>query len=85
MNARCEKVEHLLQQLRKELPPMFPRASLTRLTGGVVNSGTAANLDCIGKGPENRFKIGRNVIYERESFLAWLAERLESIEKGRAA
>ena len=73
--------EHIIQRLRNELPPIFARSEVTRLTGGAVHHRTCANRDCDGTGVKGRYKVGKKVIYDRESFLDWLAPQLE--EGGR--
>ncbi len=39
---------------------------------------TLANLDCQGKGPGERLKIGRTVYYPRTALVLWLASQVKS-------
>jgi hypothetical protein len=66
----------LIEKLRLELPFCFTRNQVNDLTGGVINSKTLANLDSLKKGPA-RFRVGRLVTYERETFLDWLEARMQ--------
>lgn len=75
-NVSGDDFEHeVLTRLAKELPPVFARHAVPKLLGGAIAAGTLANL---GKeeGPKY-IKMGRNAVYERESFLAWLATRIK--------
>ncbi len=67
--------DEVLARLAKALPPVFARHAVPMLLGGAIAAGTLANL---GKeaGP-SYIKMGRNAVYERESFLAWLATRIK--------
>ncbi|KJS28973.1 MAG: hypothetical protein VR64_22260 [Desulfatitalea sp. BRH_c12] len=51
------------------------RKSVGAFTGGFVSAGTVANADAVGKGPEDRFRIGRNVGYSVDSLIDWLETR----------
>ena len=71
----------LIDRLRSELPPVFPRKTACRMTGGYLAVGTLANLDSQGTGPGGVL-TGKTVLYEREAFLAWLEKRMAvDIEK----
>ena len=63
------------ERLEAALPPVFARAKIGAFSGGIIASGTMANLDSQGKGPSVRVRIGKQVGYERTSFLQWLRER----------
>ncbi len=71
--------EDVLEKLRAGLPPIFARKEVGRLTGGLVAAGTMANLDSQGLGPSRRIRTGRHVIYERDSFIAWLRSRIRQL------
>jgi hypothetical protein len=71
----------LIERLRKELPPIFARTAVDKLTGNVVRGRTLANLSSLGKGPGGTYRDGKKVILEREAFLSWLADRLEPCKK----
>lgn len=69
-----------IENLRNSLPPIFPRSEVGRLTGGIIQPGTCANLDSLGRGvgPEGRMRIGKKIVYTREAFIAWLASRVKA-------
>lgn len=69
-------VQTIIERLRIELPPVFPRKAVSRYMGEYLVPATLANLDSKGCGPGG-VKAGKAVLYERESFLAWLQRRLE--------
>ena len=57
------------------------RHEVERFTGGIVNAKYLANLDAQGKGPKGRIRVGRKIAYPVISFLEWLQERAQSVEK----
>ena len=67
-------VQVLIDRLRLELPPVFPRKTASKMTGGYLATGTLANLDSKGEGPGG-VRTGKSVLYEREAFLSWLEKR----------
>lgn len=69
------KENPIVEEFRATLPPFFKRTQVEALTGGILNAKTLANLDSQGLGPE-RFRVGRLVAYEKESFLLWLQARM---------
>jgi hypothetical protein len=71
----------ILDSLRRELPPTFTRATAAKMTGGLFTAGTLANLDYRGEGPGGSL-IGRKMVYERESFVAWLERRMQRGDGG---
>lgn len=60
-----------------EFPALFPRVAVGRLTAGIIHPKTMANLDSLGLGPSKRWRVGRRVFYERDSFIEWLAGRVK--------
>lgn len=68
--ASSELVKKMLIELRKELPTVFSRKVIPKYIGGSISCGTLANLASKGCGPPC-ICGGRNVIYEKESFLDW--------------
>lgn len=64
------------EDLRDSLPAIIARTEVGRLTGGLINPRSLANLDAEGSGPV-RFKLGRKVAYLREDFIAWLRSRVQ--------
>lgn len=53
------------------------REEVGKLTGGLINPRTLANLDCRGEGVKGAFKIGKKVVYPVKAFIAWLKQRAE--------
>lgn len=70
------EVNSLIAALRAELPPIFARTAVPKLTGEIISSGSLANEDSRGTGPAGVFYMGRKAVYERELFLAWLETKL---------
>ena len=66
------------EELYNTLPPILARQSVGKLTGGIIQPGTCANLDSKGLGPEGRFLIGKKVVYSRDAFLKWLEARVKA-------
>ncbi len=69
-----QKTEAFFQALEKSLPAAFSRKEAAAALKGVYTACALANIDCKGQGPF-RMRIGRVVVYERNSFLAWLRGR----------
>lgn len=69
-----------LEALRNTLPPTFSRQVAAESLKGIYSVGALANLDAKGKGPGDT-RFGRCVAYERETFLQWLARRIEEADK----
>jgi hypothetical protein len=62
---------------RMDFPALFPRVAVGRLTGGIIQPKTLANLDSLGLGPSKRWRVGRRVFYERDSFMEWFVSRVK--------
>lgn len=71
----------LITRLRSEMPPAFTRKTACKMLGGYLTTGTLANLDCLGKGPGG-VRVGKSILYERETFLTWLENRLSERGEG---
>lgn len=69
--------QKFLKSLRQELPPTFTRVVASRMTGGYIAVGTLANLDSKNLGPGG-ILVGKKILYERETFLSWLEQRITS-------
>jgi hypothetical protein len=54
---------------------LIARAEVGSFTGGMISSGTMANLDSAGEGPEDAIRIGRKAGYRVVSFVRWLEKR----------
>jgi hypothetical protein len=79
------KEEHMnnnidLSVLERELPAIIFRDKTSSLVPG-VNPRTLANMDANGEGPVGRFRIGRKVVYNRDSFISWLKGRATQCTK----
>lgn len=60
--------------LAEALPPLVPRNEIPKLLPGLFSKKYLANLDSLGEGPE-RIRVGRKVVYTRESLISWLEAR----------
>lgn len=69
-----QNTEAFFTALKKALPPTFSRKEAAAALKGVYTACALSNLDCKGKGPL-KLRIGRVVVYERDSFVAWLRGR----------
>ena len=69
------------QTLFAALPPIVARHKVPALTGGVVASGTLANHDSKGTGPENAMMVNGKMCYPRESLVVWLKARARVAQK----
>lgn len=78
----AETVDELIEKLRKILPPIFPRARIYELTGGVEHPGTLANLKSQGHEMPGSFRRGRNMVFfERDGYLEGLRGRIQAVKK----
>lgn len=66
-----------IENLKNTLPAIFARREVGRLTGGIIQPGTMANLDSIGQGVSDRFLVGRKICYNRDSFITWLLSKVK--------
>lgn len=75
-------ISQTIENLRKTLPLIFTRQYIVEKLGGLISVGGLANLesDSNSKGPDG-IKYGKYIFYEKESFLAWLEERIRSYNK----
>jgi len=75
--------EQTLQKLEKTLNEKFPlgipRKEIGRATGSVLHPRTQANLDCLGEGIKDRFKIGRNTIYPVQNVIDFLESKMTTV------
>jgi hypothetical protein len=66
-----------IRQAGDRWPSSFvPRSQIPKFTGGLFAVGTMANMDSEGNGPEDSFRVGRQVCYPVESLCNWLIGRL---------
>jgi hypothetical protein len=72
-----EIIENVCQKIIDNNPYGFIlRPDLNRKTGGLLKSGHISNLDCAGKGIENRFKIGIVNAYPVDSVVKFLRAKM---------
>jgi len=60
------------------------RTEIHKFTGGGYRSGTMANLDSKGEGPDGSFRLNRQVVYPVASLIEWLERRSTVIGKKKA-
>ncbi len=71
-----------LTALKSKWPSAYvARREVGIFTGGMISPGTVANADCKEEGPQGAIRVGRNVAYPVESFIAWLETRV-SVKRG---
>ena len=68
----------IIEDLRKELPPIFTRQTASKMIGGIFSAKTLSNFDAAGTGPGVKQHIGKKAVYGKEDFLTWLQEKLFS-------
>ena len=59
--------------------PFVAREKVSLFSGGILTARTMANLDSRGLGVEDRFRVGRKVVYPKKSLIEFLENRYESI------
>ena len=70
----------IFSKLKKYCPSEFIfREDISRITGGILNPHTMAQLDSQGSGIKNRIMIGRRVAYKIDDVIHWLEENTELI------
>ena len=52
------------------------RPALKEKTGGLLNGSYHKNLDCIGKGIKNRFRVGNTTAYPIADVIEFLKEKI---------
>ena len=69
--------EDFFKTLERELPPMVSRAEASRATGGLISAKMLSSNDALYIGPCGKIRIGSKVGYTRESFIAYLRNKLQ--------
>ncbi|HOE79189.1 MAG TPA: hypothetical protein PLX58_04425 [Smithellaceae bacterium] len=70
----------IFQEMADKWPSsIVARTEIKDFTGGAISEKYLANLDSLGKGPANRFRLGRKVVYRTSDVVDWLQSRSESI------
>jgi hypothetical protein len=69
-----------LQKHFKELVDKWPSTLVSRgdagkFSGGAATSKSLANHDSLGTGPNERFRVGRKVVYPTVALAEWLQSR----------
>ncbi len=70
LDPQDEMICRCIDALRQDLPSIFARKEVPRLTGNAIAAGTLSNIHSQGYGPPC-VRNGRNSIYEKQTFLAW--------------
>lgn len=69
----------LIDEMAAKWPSsVVARTEIQKFTGGVYSPKTIANLDSLGRGIEDRFYIGKSIVYPVPSLVAWLKARLDA-------
>ncbi|HPD60850.1 MAG TPA: hypothetical protein PKV48_03710 [Thermodesulfobacteriota bacterium] len=72
--------KNIFQMMAERWPSaVVARTEIGSFTGGIVSEKYLANLDCQGRGPMGRFRIGRKIVYPVSSVLEWLEKRAEKV------
>ena len=59
--------------------PIVARTEIEKFTGGLISEKYLANLDCQGKGPAGRIRIGRKIVYSVAELIKFLEKRSEVV------
>ena len=66
-------MKSIFDELKNYCPSGFVcRKDIYKLTGGLIHSGTMANLDSRGIGIKNKTIIGKKVVYQINDVIEWL-------------
>ena len=69
-------VSNLLASMADKWPsPLVARTEIERFTGGIISEKYLANLDCQGRGPAGRVRVGRKICYSVSEVVKWLESR----------
>jgi hypothetical protein len=65
-------MQHVVEELRKALPPVFAGTSLGELTGNAIHWPTVQNRRALRQIPDDCFvRSGNRVLVLRDNFLNW--------------
>ena len=70
--------EDISKALERELLPIASWAEASRATGGLISAKTLSNNDALHIGPCGKIRVGSKVGYTRESFIAYLRNKLQT-------
>jgi len=51
------------------------RSEVSKFSGGLINPRRLANMDSLGLGSANRYRVGRKIAYPVDSLVAWMESR----------
>lgn len=75
-------VQHIIDELRKTLPPVFAGTSLGELTGNAIHWPTIQNRRALRQIPDECFvRTGPRVLVIRDPFLDWWSTTLSDARK----
>lgn len=77
--------QKFISTLLEKLPPVIARKEVNRFLGGIVAAQTLSNLDSLGEGPSDTYRVGNNVVYKTDSLVRWLVAHVgvEQIKTSR--
>jgi hypothetical protein len=79
-------LQHVIDELRQTLPPVFAGTSMGQLTGGAIHWPTIQNRRALREIPDECFvRSGTRVLVLRDPFLAWWATTLREARKPKIA
>jgi chitinase len=73
-----EVIRALEEKMTKRFPFGIPRKEIAAATGNILHPRTLANLDSLGQGIKNRFKMGRLTVYPVPSVLEFISSKMQS-------
>ena len=74
--AKEQQIE-IIKNASKTWPELIARKQIDKISGGLINKRTIANLDALSKGPSGVVRVGNAVAYSRESLVSWLISKLK--------
>jgi hypothetical protein len=77
-----DALQHVIDELRQTLPPVFAGTSLDQLTGGAIHWPTIQNRRTLRQIPSECFvRSGTRVLVLRDPFLNWWATTLREVRQ----
>ena len=70
----------ILEDVAQGLPSICFRKDLGRLTHGMLNPKTLANLYSLGLGIPGKFKVGKRVAYTRDAVIQYLKSIIREVD-----
>ncbi|MDM8215263.1 hypothetical protein QUW15_03690 [Desulfovibrio piger] len=75
-NAMTTQNNPIVALLEEQLPPIIARKDVARLTFGLVSAKTMANRDSLGTGPQERFRVGKEIWYHKKHFIEFILKQI---------